>query len=116
MAVYQGARLMTGALALPRRRQPARSRAGRRASGLALALAGILVAFLLGLFYLTQTIGAATAAYDIDGLQAGAQRLQQQIQTLGGEIARWGAEPAIVKGAQQNGLSRVAESLRVPGR
>jgi hypothetical protein len=116
MAVYQGARPMASALILPRRRQPVRRRARRSTNRVGLALAAILIAFLLGLFYLTQTIGTATAGYDIDNLAAHGQLLQQQIQTLDGDLARWAAEPAIVSGAQQRGLGHLGEGLRVPAR
>ncbi len=116
MAVYQGARPLAAPVAIPRRRQPARRRARRGGSPVGLVLGAILVVFLLALFYLTQTIGAATAAYDIDRLRAAGLQLDQQVQTIGGETARWGAEPAIVSAAQQDGLGHVSDGLRVTGR
>ena len=64
MAVYPAARQQ--ALAVPRRRQGVHQRARRGASRVGLILGAILVAFLLGLFYLTQTIGTATAGYDTE--------------------------------------------------
>lgn len=116
MAVYQAVRMATIASTLPRRRQPARRRAARGASRVGLSLAAILVAFLLGLFYLTQTIGAAASSYDIDTLMASRDHLDRQLQSVEGDIARWGAEPAIVTAAQAAGLSQLGAPIRVAGR
>jgi hypothetical protein len=116
MAVYQAVRVQTFPDAVARRRQPARRRAQRQTNRVGLALAAILVAMLLGLFYLSQTIGAATANYEIDSLTANQQSLQQQVQSVEGDIYRWGAEPVILQSAQQAGLSQLGGDLRIPGR
>jgi hypothetical protein len=114
MAVYEGARPQP--LVLPRRRQPARIRAGRRTSPVALALAGVLVSFLLGLFYLTQTVHVAATNYDIDTLLADRDRMQQDLQSLQGDIARLGAQLAITKRAQETGLDQLGAPIRVKAR
>ncbi len=111
MAVYQATRAQP--LALPRRRQPVRRRARRGPHRVGLSLAGILVAFLLGLFYLTQTIGTATAGYDIDRLNDDRLRLERQLSSQQGQAAQWGSEPAIVRAAQQAGLDGLGDPLRI---
>ncbi len=122
MAVYEGARLRPMALphrrvaALPRRRQPVRVRAGLRTNPVALALAGVLVAFLLGLFYLTQTMRVAATNYDIDTLLSNRDHMSQQIQSLQGDIARLGAEFAIAKLAQQQGLAQLGATVWIKAR
>ena len=114
MAAYQGARPY--ATPLPRRRQPTRTRARRRSSPVGLGLAGILVTFLLALFYLTQTIHVAATSYDIDLLAAENDRLQQRLQSIQGDIARWGAEPQILRSAQELGLADLGRPVRLSPR
>jgi len=117
MAVYPGARRAARTpLLLPRRKSSPRERARRRKNHAGIALAAILATFLLGLFYLTQTLGMAITRFDIDALAAQRVDIEQRIVSVEGDIARWGAEPAIVHGAQQAGLDRLGTSLRVPGR
>jgi hypothetical protein len=111
MAVYQGARPYPAVL--PRRRTTRRNRPGS-ASRVSLSLAGILVCFLLGLFYLTQMIHVATTGYDIDSLVVERNRLEQELQSLQGDIARWGAEPQILSDAQQGGLADLGNPVRLP--
>jgi len=114
MAVVQATR--SASATVSRRRQPTRRRARRSTNRVGLSLAGILIAFLLGLFYLTQTIGVATASYDIDRLSDEGQRLDRLISSLQGEVAQWGGEPAIVREAQSAGLDRLGDPLRLTGR
>ncbi len=118
MAVYEGARPQP--LALPRRRAPtrarARTRARRRNSPIGLTLAAIVIAFLLALFYLAQTMHVAATGYDLDALLVEKARLTQRIASLEGDIHRWGAEPAVVKEATEMGLDRLGRPVRLPGR
>lgn len=122
MAVYQGARLRSvaipaGARAVAARRAariPARAR--RRLRPVALVLAGILVAFLLGLVYLTQTLQAGVTNYQIDNLLTERHRLQQELQSQQGSVAQWGSEPQVVQWAQQGGLNRLGGKIRVAAR
>ncbi len=117
MAVSAGARrATTPTLLLPRRKGSARERARRRTNRAGIALAAIIAAFLLGLFYLTQTLGTAMTRFDIESLAAQRADIEQRILSVEGDIARWGAEPAIVHGAQQAGMDSLGTSLRVPGR
>jgi hypothetical protein len=122
MAVYQGARLH--AVALPAGARPLAERraaripvrARRRLRPTALALAGVLVAFLLGLVSLTQTLQATATNYQIDSLLIDRQRLQQELQSQQGAIAQWGSEPQVVQWAQQEGLNRLGGKVHVPAR
>jgi hypothetical protein len=54
--------------------------------------------------------------FDIESLAAQRADIEQRILSVEGDIARWGAEPAIVHGAQQAGMDSLGTSLRVPGR
>ena len=118
MAVYEGTRyeLFARAVALPRRRQAARVRAGRRSSRVGLAMAAILVAFLLGLFYLTQTVRVAATNFDIDSLVQQRDDMTQQLQSLQGDIARYGAEVTVTSRAQSLGLAPLGGPVWVTGR
>ena len=122
MAVYQGARMRTvtipaGARPVAARRAsqiPARAR--RRLRPVAFVLAGVLVAFLLGLVYLTQTLQAGVTNYQIDNLLNERQQLQRELQSQQGAVAQWGSEPQVVQWAQQQGLNRLGGKIRVPAR
>jgi hypothetical protein len=114
MAVYEGARRQP--LVMERRRQPARVRAGNHTSRVGLALAGILLLFLLGLFYLTQTVHVAATNYDIDTLLSQRDKVDQQLRSTQSDIARLGAEYAITKRAQEAGLNPLGAPVWVKGR
>ncbi len=118
MAVYEGTRYqpIVRPIALPRRRQAARVRAGRRSSRVGIALAGILVSFLLGLFYLTQTVRVAATTYDIDTLVEHRDQLTQQLLTMQGDIAGVGAEVSVTSQAQRYGLGQLGAPVWVRGR
>ena len=114
MAVYEGARPRT--TVLPRRRQPARVRARRRSSPIGLTLAAIIVAFLLGLFYLSQTVHVAATSYEIDAQMSQHDQMSQQLQSLQATIAQLGAEVSISTRAQQGGLVPLGAPIWVTGR
>jgi hypothetical protein len=114
MAVYQGARPYPAVLPRPDARLH-RRRASER-NGVSLGLAAILVCFLLGLFYLTQMIHVAATGYDIDSLVVERNRIEQELLSLQGDIARWGAEPHILGAAQQRGLADLGNPVRLPAR
>ncbi len=118
MAVYEGTRYypLARPAALPRRRQAARVRAGRRVTRIPLAMAGILVSFLLGLFYLTQTVQTAATNYDIDTLLAERAHMTQQMQSLQGDIAQQGSEITVTTRALRFGLSQLGAPTWIPGR
>ena len=122
MAVYQGARIRTpplpvGARPVAQRRVGADpgTRAARRVRPVAFVLAAILVAFLLGLVYLTQTLQAGVTNYQIDNLLIERQQLQQELQSEQG-AARSGARAQVIQWAQQHGLTRLGGKIRVPAR
>jgi hypothetical protein len=81
-----------------------------------MVLAGILVALLLGLVYLTQTLQAGVANYQIDSLMIERHQLQQELQSEQGEAAQWGSESHVVGWAQQQGLTPLGDKVRVPAR
>jgi hypothetical protein len=120
MAVYQGARYRTpplpfGARPVTQRRVarvPVRART--RVRPVTMVLAAILVAFLLGLVYLTQTLQAGVANYQIDNLMIERRTLQQELQSELGEAAQWGSESQAVDWAQQHGLTRLGNRISVP--
>jgi hypothetical protein len=122
MAVYQGARYRTpplpfGARPVAERRVtriPARGRTHVRP--VTMVLAGILVAFLLALVYLTQTLQAGVANYQIDNLMIERRQLQHELQSELGEAAQWGSESQVVEWAQQHGLTRLGNRIRVPAK
>jgi hypothetical protein len=122
MAVYQGARYRTSALPVGARpvaqrrtgRTPVRART--RVRPVTVVLAGILIAFLLGLVYLTQTLQAGVANYQIDNLISERQVLQQQLQTEQGAAAQWGSESFVIAWAQQQQLISLGGKVIVPAR
>lgn len=122
MAVYQAVRVR--AVALPPGARPISTRraaritvrARRRLRPVAMVLAGILVAFLFGLVYLTQTLQAGVTNYQIDNLLNERLQLQQELRSQQGAAAQWGSEPQVVEWAQQQGLHRLGGILRVPAR
>jgi hypothetical protein len=122
MAVYQGARYRTpplpfGARPVEQRRVgriPVRGRT--RVRPVTMVLAGILIAFLLGLVYLTQTLQAGVANYQIDNLMIERQQLQRELQSQLGEAAQWGSESQVVEWASQHELTRLGGRIRVPAK
>lgn len=116
MAVYEGARRSAPGIALRRDRRTTSVVARRGNDRVILALGVILVAFLLGLFYLSQIMGVATTDYEIDTLLVQRVDIGRQLRSVEGDIARWGAEPAIVAGAQAAGLDRLGNVDRLAAR
>jgi cell division protein FtsL len=124
MAVYAGARPRPALLGPRMERRPraraVRSRPQVRASGrsgpVGLTLAAIVVTFLLGLIYLSQTLHVAATNYDIDSLTAERERLEQGLRGLQTQIYRLGSEPAILQGAQDQGLGALGRPVAVQSR
>lgn len=108
-----GARPVAGAR---RRRLSNPARAGRRAHPVGLLLAITLVALLVGLIYVAQTIHLAATNYEIDRLTAERDDLARQIQTLETNVLRWGTEATVLERAQRIGLDQVAARIRLPAR
>jgi len=124
MAVYQGTRIRTSAIpigarpvaARRSRRIPARAQRGLRSIGL--ALAGILIAFVLSLVYLTQTLQSGVTRHQIDNVLIDRTALEQELQSQLGTVAHWGSEQLVVSRASgPNHLVRLGNIvLRVPAR
>jgi hypothetical protein len=110
---YDGGLNRVHGMAIPRRRHTVHSRARRRQGRIGVALTGILVTFLLALFYLTQTVHVAATNYDIGSLLADRDRMNQQLQSLQGDIARLGAEHAVSGRAQELGLDPLGTAVWV---
>lgn len=132
MTVLQGARPMAGAIRVNPRVQPrggARpiatsrrrrlsnpARAGRRAQPFGALIAFVLVALLVGLIYVAQTIQVAATNYEIDGLIAERDDLARQVQTMETSVLRWGSEATVLDRAQRIGLDQLETRIRLPAR
>ncbi len=118
MTAYQAARVARPhAAQLPgRRRVSSPARAGGRSQPIRLLLAGVLVAFLIGLVYLATTVQIAGTNYQVDRLIAERDDLLRQVQTLEASIVRWGAEPLVLERAQELGFDPLGPRIRVPAR
>lgn len=115
MTAYQATRARAGVLP-GRRRVSTPVRAGRRSHPIGLLLAGVLVAFLLGLIYLAQAVQLAATNYQIGQLLAERDDLARQVQTVETTIVRWAAEPLVVEHAQQGGFDPLGSRIRIPAR
>jgi hypothetical protein len=118
MAVFQAARLRSTALPAARVSTPAvRARASATAAVSAtrgvrpvgLLLAGILVATMLGLAYLTQTLGTNTSS-QVDRLQAEKVALQATLRNQSFQLAGLTEVDLVRASAQKQGF----QSLRKP--
>lgn len=132
MTVFQGARPMAGGVRVNPRVQPrggARpvattrrrklsnpTRAGRRAQPFGALIAVVLVALLVGLIYVAQTIQVAAANYEIDWLVTERDDLARQVQTLETSVLRWGTEATVLERAQRIGLDQLDTRIRLPAR
>ena len=102
MAVYQGTRTPAPALPMGVRRVaarrsariPARAHRGLRSIGITLAM--IIVAFLLGLVYLTQTLQSAVTRHEIDSVLIDRNALEQELQSQIGAVAQADSEEVII--------------------
>jgi hypothetical protein len=101
---------------LPRRRLSRPDRAGRRVNPVGIVLAVILVAFLLGLTYLAQTVQLAATEYQVAQLQAQRDDLHRQLQTIETSVLRWGAESTVIENAQALGLDQLPVGTRLIAR
>jgi hypothetical protein len=91
-------------------------RAGRRVNTVGAILAVILVAFLLGMTYLAQTVQLAATEYQINQLQVQRDDLHRQIQTIETSVLRWGAESTVLENAQGLGLDQLPVGTRLIAR
>jgi hypothetical protein len=121
MAIYQGTRIRTSSLPMGARvaarrsaRIPARAHRGLRS--ISLTLAAIVIAFLLSLVYLTQTLQTAVTRHQIDNLLAERTALQQEQQSQLGAVAQSASEEVVINWAAQHGLDRLGGKVRIPAR
>lgn len=79
-------------------------------------MATVLVAFLLGLIYLAQTVQLAATNYEISQLMAERDDLYRQVQTVETGVLRWGTEPSVLERAQRLGLDQLPTRTRLIAR
>lgn len=126
MAIYEGARPRTllnqrrqrfvEAPALPRRRPSGARRVEHRSSVVDWALVGIVVAFVLGFFYLAQTVRVSSTGYELDRLANEQIRLEAHLADIESDLNRLGRESAIRKLALDAGLGQLQPSIVLPAR
>jgi hypothetical protein len=106
------------ALDLPRRRLRGVTavRAQRRQARVGYVMIAIVVAFLLGLFSMSQTVRVSAMDYDLDGLVMARQALDATGRDLRADLARLGGEPAVRRQALDAGLAPMVEPVVVPVR
>lgn len=126
MAVYSGARprtllnqrrqrLVEGP-SLPRRRPSGARRAEHRSGLVDWALVGIVVAFVLGFFYLAQTVRVSATGYELDRLASDKLHLEARFADISSDLNRLGRESAIRKLALDAGLGQLQPSIVLPAR
>jgi hypothetical protein len=103
---------------LPRRsvRGASAIRSRRRQGRVGVAIVGIVVIFLLGLFSLSQTVRVSATDFDVDRLIAAREELLANERDLIADLSRLGREPAIRKLALDAGLGQLVDPLVVPAR
>ena len=99
-----------------RRRLSSPARASRRAHPVGAMLAAVLVAFMLGLIYLAQTIHLAATNYAIEQLTAERDDLYRQVQTVETSVLHWGTEPTVIERGQRLGLDPLPPGTRLIAR
>jgi hypothetical protein len=118
MAVFPGARLRTielpvrggarpAARALPKASAPAAPRV--RPTGM--LMAAILTATMLGLVYLTQTLGSNATSMEINKLASDGQKLQSQLLNQKAKIESDANPDSIARKAGKIGLRRLDDRL-----
>jgi hypothetical protein len=122
MAVYQGTRTRNSALPMGTRsirvrrsaRIPARARRGLRSIGL--ALAAILITFVLSLVFLTQILQTAVTRHQIDNVLIDRTALEREQQSQLGAVAQAASEEVVINWGAMHGLERLGTKVRVPAR
>jgi hypothetical protein len=113
VAARTAARPVSGA---QRRRVSAPARAGRRTGSVRALIGVVLVAFLVGLIYLGQTVRLAALSYETDGLLRQRDDLARQVQTVETSVLRWGTEPTAVERGQKLGFDQLSTRVRLSAR
>ena len=106
------------AVDLPRRtlRGATVVRAQRRQARVGYVMIGIVTAFLLGLFSLSQTVRVSAMDYDVNGMLDAQQQLEATGRDLRADLARLGGEPSVRAKAHEVGLEPLVEPIVVPAR
>lgn len=107
-----GAATQPRAAVAPRRLSRA-SRVAARAHPARSLIGGVLIAFLIGLIYLAQTVNLAATNFEIDQLAAQREDLYRQVQTAETTVLSWGSEPTVLNRARQLGLDQLATKVRL---
>jgi hypothetical protein len=81
-----------------------------------LVLAGLVVAFLLAMFSLAQTVRVSANGMDAETLRTEQELLLDQSRSLKAELSRAGQEPAVRRRAMDAGLGSLVNPLIVPAR
>ena len=115
MTAYGAARPQAQPL-LPRRKLAVPVRRGRRIEPVRLVLAGVALAFTLGLVYLGQTVNVGRTNYEYEQLVSRRQDLERQVKTAEAGINRYAAEQWVLDRAQRAGLAPLGAKLLVPAR
>ncbi len=119
MAIYQGARLGNAGFraetvtAAPRRAVRSAEVAGPRVRPAALLVAIILVGTILGLAYLTQTLGANASNVEIGQLAADRGQFQRQLLTQRSTIGQRTTDGLIEDKAVASGLADLGDAVIV---
>lgn len=82
---------------------------------MAMAMAGVVLFFVLGLLYLTQTLQAGAIEHELGLLSSERGQLIRDLRNQEGLLLRWGSEPFLLDWAQQHGLDQLGGKVRVPG-
>lgn len=122
MAVYQGTRVRSMALpaapaARPRPRVPASGSVGgtARIRPTGILLAGILAGTMVGMAYLTQTLGSSAIGSEIAELEAKKTDLIKDLNIRAGEVDGLIERDAIEREARALGLRDLGKPLRLKG-
>jgi hypothetical protein len=92
------------------------ARATRRSTTVRALIGVVLVAFLIGLIYLAQTVHLAATNYEIDQLVVQRDDLYRQVQTVETSVLQWGTEPTVLDSAQRLGLDPLPARIRLAAR
>lgn len=103
-------------IAATSRRRLSRSRLTARSHPARALIGGVLIAFLIGLIYLAQTVHLAATNYEIGQLTAQRDDLYRQVQTAETSVLTWGTEPTALEHAQRLGLDQLAPRVRLSAR
>ena len=115
MTAYGAARPQAQPL-LPRRRLAVPVRRGRRVDPVRLVLAGVALAFTLGLVYLGQTVNLGRTNYQFEQLVSQRLDLERQVKTAEAGINRFAAEQWVLDRAQHAGLAPLGAKQLIPAR